>query len=55
MDTKSTALTLALIELILKYGPSAAISLIKGLGKESVTAEDIKALKVEPPEHYLGD
>lgn len=50
-----TALILALIELILKYGPNAAIAIIKGLEIDNPTPEQIRALKVKPPEHYLGD
>lgn len=46
-------LTLALIELILKYGPSSAISIIQGLKKSQITPDDIKALIVNPPNSYF--
>jgi hypothetical protein len=48
-------LSIALLELIIKYGPTAAISLIKGLETDSPTPEQIRALKVESPEHYFED
>lgn len=51
----NTALTLALIELILRYGPSAAISIIQGLETTNPTPEQIRALKVQAPELYFGD
>ena len=49
------ALTIALIELILKHGPTVAINVIKGLENDNPSIEDIKALMVKGPEHYFGD
>jgi hypothetical protein len=49
----NTALALALIELILKYGPSVAISLVRAMKVENPTPEDIRALKVDDPETYF--
>lgn len=51
----STELTIALIELIIRYGPTAAINIIKGLETDNPTPEQIRALKVNSPEHYFGD
>ena len=48
-------LIIPLIELILRYGPSAAIKIIKGLETEDPTAEDIKALLVNAPESYFKE
>lgn len=48
-------LTLSLIELILEYGPTAAISLIKTLNTENPTPEQIRALKVKHPNEYIKD
>lgn len=47
------ALIIALIELIIKHGPTAAISIIKSLETDSPTPEQIRALAVRPPESYL--
>lgn len=49
-----SALTVALIELILKYGPEIAIKLIKGLQVDNPTVEQIEALKVKDPEEYFN-
>ena len=49
-----TALIIALIELILKHGPGAAIGLIKSLETDNPTPEQIRALKVEAPGTYFG-
>ena len=46
-------LTLTLIELILKHGPSAAITLIRGLETNNPTPEQIRALKIKAPNTYL--
>ena len=51
----NTKLTLAIIELILIYGPEAAINLIRGSSKPPITPAAIQALKVSPPEHFFGD
>ena len=51
----SDALIVALIELIIKYGPTAAITLIQGLETDNPTPEQIRVLKVKGPEHYFGD
>lgn len=47
-------LTVALIELIIKHGPNVAISIIRGLETDNPTPEQIRALKVKPPEDYFG-
>ena len=50
------ALLLAFAELLLKYGPSAALSLIKAWGVENPTMEDIAALKaMKPAESYFEE
>lgn len=49
------ALIIALIELILKYGPTAAIQVIKGLETDEPTPEQIRALKIKAPETYLTE
>lgn len=51
----SDAAIIALIELILKYGPSAAIKLIKGLETDDPTPEQIRALMVQPPDSYFNN
>jgi len=48
------ALTIALIEALLKYGPAGFIALMKGLDTYAPTPEQIRSLKVQPPEYYLG-
>ena len=48
-------LIIPLIELIIKYGPSAAISIIKGLETNNPTPEQIRALIVKAPESYFKD
>jgi hypothetical protein len=47
------AFSIALIELILRYGPEAVIKIIRSFNKEEITLEDIKALKVKPPKDYF--
>lgn len=44
-----------ILGLISKWGAPAAIKMIKGLGKDEITEEDIKALHdlVKPPESYF--
>lgn len=49
------SLTVALIELILTYGPTAAIAIIKGLQKDNPTPDDIKALMVKDPSEYFSE
>ena len=49
------ALTIALIEMLLKYGPSAYLGIIQGLGTVEPTVEQIKALTVKTPESYFQD
>jgi len=49
------ALTIALIEMLLKYGPSAYLSIIKGLETNTPTVEEIRALLVKAPESYFED
>lgn len=50
----SDALAIAIIELVIRYGPAAAITLIKGLETDNPTPEQIRSLKVEDPESYFG-
>ena len=47
------AVVIAIVELVLKHGPSMATTLIAGLGTESPTIGQIKALTVEDPESYF--
>ena len=49
------ALTIALIEMLLKYGPSAYLKIIQGLGTDEPTLEEIKALIVKSPESYFEE
>lgn len=49
-----TALTLALIELILKYGPTIAITMIKDT-PEDPTPEQIRALKIDEGEPFFKE
>ena len=49
------ALVIALIELIIKYGPNAAISIIKGLETDNPTPEQIRSLVVKDPKSYFED
>ncbi len=49
------SMILALIELSLRFGPTAAISIINGLETKEPTVEDIRALMVDAPESYFED
>lgn len=49
------AITLALIEMLLKYGPTAYLKIIQGLGTTEPTLEQIKALTVKAPESYFEE
>ena len=55
MSEKNIKLALVIIELILKYGAAAVVSLIKGWEVENPTIEDIEALgqRVPRPETYF--
>jgi len=46
-------LAIALIEMLLKYGPKAYIAIIKGLETDNPTPEQIRALTVKAPESYF--
>ena len=46
-------LILAMIEIILIHGPQAAIHLFGTLSTDNPTPEQIRSLKVLPPEDYL--
>ena len=48
------ALTIALIEVILKYGPTVALNLFSTLNVGEITPEKIRALKVKDPNEYFG-
>lgn len=50
-----SVLVISLIELIIKYGPSAAIAIIKSLETDNPTVEEIRALTVKAPESYFED
>jgi hypothetical protein len=45
----------AIVELVLKYGPEAAVKLVAGLNLETIAPEQIRALKVEDPESYFKE
>ena len=45
--------TIAIIELLLKYGPEAFIKLIKGLQNDNPTPDEIRNLKVNEPERFF--
>lgn len=48
-----TALIIALLEKAIIYGPELVKAAIVALGKETITIEDIQALKiVKEPEEY---
>jgi len=49
------ALIVTLIEMLLKYGPSTYLSIIKDLETNDPTPEQIKALFVEAPETYFKE
>ncbi len=49
------ALTIALIGLLLKYGPTACLKIIQGLETDEPTLEQIKALTVKAPESYFEE
>lgn len=53
MNGENRALIISLIDLILEYGPSAAISMIKALETNNPTPEQIRNLRVEAPESYF--
>ena len=48
-----TAAIIAIVELVMKYGPAAATVLVKGLNTDNPTPEQIRALKVKDPESYF--
>jgi len=52
-----TTLVLELLGLFTEHTVPAAINVIKDMNKETITAEDVQALrdKVKPPEQYFGD
>ena len=52
-EKEFAAVSLLLIELIIKYGPSVAVSIMKTLEPTDITPEKIRALMVKPPEHYF--
>lgn len=49
------AISLMLIELILKYGPSIAVRIIQTLEPSDITPEKIRALLVKNPKTYYFD
>ena len=48
-----TAAIIAIVELVMKYGPAAATSLVAGLNTDNPTPEQIRALKVKDPDSYF--
>lgn len=46
---------LAVVELLLTYGPAAAIAIITAWEVEDPTAADWEALKVKTADSYFGD
>ena len=46
---------IAIVELVMKYGPTAATALISGLNTDNPTPDQIRALKVKDPESYFGN
>ena len=48
------ALTVALIETIIKYGPVVALNLFQALNDKDITPEKIRSLKVKDPNEYFG-
>ena len=49
------AVIIAIVELVMKYGPAAATTLVVGLNTDNPTPEQIRALKVKDPESYFED
>ena len=49
------AAIIAIVELVMKYGPAAATALVAGLDTDNPTPEQIRALKVKDPESYFED
>jgi len=49
-----TALTIAIIEAVLKYGPQIALTAFKEL-PDDPTPEDIRALKIDESEPFFKD
>lgn len=47
------AVIIAIVELVMKYGPEMATKLVVGLNVEDPTPEQIRALKVKDPETYF--
>lgn len=50
---ETAAISLALIELILKYGPNVAVMILKSMEPGDITVEKIRALTVSKPETYF--
>lgn len=54
MDSATLALTIAIIEQILKYGPTAVIQIAGAFQVETPTPGQIRALKIDKdPEEYF--
>ena len=54
MDSATLALTLAIFEQILRYGPQAVIQIAAVFQNEVPTPDQIRALKIEKdPEEYF--
>lgn len=53
--TINKTIILALLNLVIKYGVSAVIELVKAMTKSEITLEDIQALetKIKKPEEYF--
>jgi hypothetical protein len=56
MDNRDALLTLAIIEMILKYGPKAVLTIQGAWANDDPTPEDIRALFiVKKPEEYFKE
>ena len=55
-NSKDISTIVSLIEIILKYGPNAALKLFKLLNDdEEITSDKIRALKVADPSSYFKE
>jgi precorrin isomerase len=53
MDEKNINLAIAMMESIIRHGPTALIEAIRLMSEEEITPEAIRNLKVKPPSEFI--
>lgn len=51
----NAAIVIAIVELVLRYGPRIASEMIKAFDSDEITLDQINSLLVKPPSHWLND